>query len=124
MPLYDYKCREHGVFSELATLADHDRPCACPACGIPAPRVVLLPPQVLAMLKEQKTAMERNEQAREAPDVLTAAQYREREAEKQARAAHDHNGCGCQPQKRTSNLFYTANGEKFFPSMRPWMISH
>lgn len=27
MPVYDYKCKDHGVFQELATMADHDKPC-------------------------------------------------------------------------------------------------
>lgn len=124
MPLYDYKCPEHGVFSELATMAEHDKPCACPTCGTQAPRVVVLPPQMLAMLKEKREAMERHEKSKEGPAILTATQFREREAEKGARAALDHKGCGCNSNKRKSNLFYTANGEKFFPSMRPWMISH
>lgn len=126
MPLYDYKCPTHGVFQELARMADHDKPCQCPHCGTNSPRVITLPPQLLQMLKEKKAAMERNEQAQHEPRVLTPAQYREEEAEKKARATHKHrhhSGCGCN-SGRKSKLFYTADGSKMFPSMRPWMISH
>ncbi|GGO89272.1 hypothetical protein GCM10011348_46630 [Marinobacterium nitratireducens] len=126
MPLYEYKCPEHGVFQELATMADHDKPCDCPQCGTTSARVITLPPQLLAMLKENREAMERNEKAQHEPQFLTPAQYREQEAEKKARAAHKHkhgSGCGCQSERK-SKLFYTADGSKMFPSMRPWMISH
>ncbi len=130
MPLYDYKCPDHGVFQELATMDDHDKPCACPQCGTQSGRVITLPPQLLEMLKEKKEAMERNEKAQHEPQFLTPAQYREQEAEKKARAAHKHrhsSRCGCgsdSSSERKSKLFYTADGSKMFPSMRPWMISH
>lgn len=126
MPLYDYKCPEHGVFQELAMMAEHDKPCQCPRCGVLSPRVITLPPQLLEMLKEKKEAIARNEKAQHEPRCLTPAQYREEEAEKKARAAHKHHhhsGCGCNSERK-SKLFYTADGSKMFPSMRPWMISH
>lgn len=126
MPLYEYKCQQHGVFQELATMADHDKPCPCPQCGTSSGRVVTLPPHILTMLKETREAMERAEKAKDAPEVMTAAQYREREAEEKARKLHKHKhhgGCGCNSERK-SKLFYTADGSKMFPSMRPWMISH
>ena len=119
MPLYDYKCAQHGVFHELATVADFDKPCACPQCGAPAPRVILLPPEFLAMAKDRRQAFETNERARHEP-VFSNKQIRE-EISQDKHAP----GCGCHQQnKRSSKLFYTANGDKMFPSMRPWMISH
>lgn len=136
MPLYDYKCPDHGVFQELAPMQEHDKPRPCPQCHTTSARVIVLPPEIAKVLKETKAAMERNEKAREAPDFMTAAQYREREEERQARIAFDakkKGGCGCghshnhshsQGKKRTSNLMYTAEGNKMFPGMRPWMISH
>ena len=38
MPVYDYKCKEHGVFHELATVEQGDQPCACPTCQTLSPR--------------------------------------------------------------------------------------
>jgi len=119
MPLYDYKCAEHGVFHELVELVNFDKPCACPHCGALSPRVIMLPPEFLAMAKERRQAFETNERARHEP-VFSNREIRE-EASKHKHAP----GCGCHQQnKRSSKLFYTASGDKMFPSMRPWMISH
>lgn len=125
MPLYDYKCPEHGVFQELAAMADHEKPSFCPQCQTMSARIVLIPPAIAQMIKEKKEAMERNEKSQHAPEFMTSGQFHEREKEKEARHQHDNrNKCGCAPKKRVSNLMYTAEGNKMFPSMRPWMISH
>ncbi|MDF1763242.1 MAG: zinc ribbon domain-containing protein [Oleibacter sp.] len=126
MPLYDYKCPDHGVFQELATMADHDKPSFCPQCKTMSARVILIPPAVAQMIKEKREAMERNEKAQHAPEFMTSSQFHEREREKEERHQHDNrNKCGCSnAPKRKSNLLYTAEGNKMFPSMRPWMISH
>jgi len=128
MPLYDYKCPHHGVFQELAPMSEHDKPRACPQCQVQSARIIMIPPHIKNMLKEKMEAMERNEKAQHSPDVMTAAQFHEREAEKKERQLfenrHKHNSsCGC-GTKRKSNLMYTAEGNKMFPGMRPWMISH
>lgn len=116
MPVYDYKCQSHGVFHELATMADHDKPCACPQCGAMSPRVIMIPPEFLNMAKERREAFATNEKARHEPTFST-------EASRQVKK--EDGGCGCgSHKKRNSKLMYTARGEKFFPSMRPWMISH
>ncbi len=116
MPVYDYKCAEHGLFYELATLSDYDQPCACPQCGALSPRVLVLPPELLQMSKERKQAFATNEKAQHEPIVSSAASRAVTKAD---------GGCGCgDHRKRPSKLMYTAQGEKFFPTMRPWMISH
>ncbi|WP_432460544.1 FmdB family zinc ribbon protein [Agarivorans sp. QJM3NY_25] len=118
MPVYDYKCAEHGAFYQLAALDDCAKPAACPQCNQLAPRVIILPPTVLDMAAETKQAIARNEQARHEPQHSTV----DSRAENTERLKK---GCGCQHHKRgASKLFYTAKGEKMFPSMRPWMISH
>ena len=115
MPLYEYKCKEHGVFSELATIADMEKPVNCPQCGTMCARVLTLPPHIASLLKETRVAMERNEKAQHQP-VVSTLDRREND--------HEHSStCGCSSKKK-SNLFYTADGKKMFPSMRPWMISH
>jgi len=116
MPVYDYKCQTHGVFHELATMADHDKPCACPQCGAMSGRVIMIAPELLAMPKERRKAFETNEKAQHEPIFSTDAT---RKVDKR------DGGCGCSDhKKRNSKLMYTAQGEKFFPSARPWMISH
>lgn len=133
MPLYDYKCREHGVFQELAPVAQGPEPCACPQCGSLSARVIVIPPQVLAMAPNQRKAKERQEQAKDGPLIMTPEEHRERERERQARARHK-SGCGCHsPAKEVTErdisalkqqVVYLPDGSKVFPSQRPWMISH
>jgi len=117
MPVYDYKCSEHGVFNELASLADAGLPCACPQCAQLSPRVIVLPPELLDMDSQHRKAHATNERARHEPVISTSE-----------RRQHDHqhrHGCGCTQKKPgKSKLMYTAQGEKMFPSARPWMISH
>lgn len=117
MPVYDYKCPQHGLFHELATMADHARPAACPHCGTLSARVIVMAPEILDMAAEKKQAMDRNEAARHEPQFSTT----DSRAENEDRLKH---GCGCQHHKKPSRLMYTAEGNKMFPSMRPWMISH
>lgn len=117
MPLYDYKCREHGVFQELAAMADAASPAACPTCHALAPRVILLPPQILTMDPVQRHAHDRNEKSRHEPLMSSA--------EQRARDSDHRKACGCNRAQDGKNmLFYTAEGNKMFPGMRPWMISH
>jgi hypothetical protein len=109
-------------------MQEHDQPQPCPQCHTRSARVIVLPPAIAKVLKETRAAMERNEKSREAPDVMSASQYQEKEHEKKQQHLFDNRhkhdkGCGC-GSKRKSNLMYTANGEKMFPGMRPWMISH
>ncbi|TVZ41255.1 putative FmdB family regulatory protein [Alteromonadaceae bacterium 2753L.S.0a.02] len=117
MPVYDYKCQDHGIFNELATIDDAAKPAACPTCGKMSGRVIMLSPEFLNMDPDKRHAEMTNEKARHEPEFST-----------KERREHDHqhkHGCGCNKQKPgKSNLIYTAQGEKMFPSMRPWMISH
>lgn len=115
MPVYDYKCSEHGVFYELATMEDYQKPCACPTCGLLSPRIIRIAPEILAMSPVKRKAETTNERSSNEP-VFSNLDRRESD--------HEHRqGCGCQGKKK-SKLMYTAQGDKMFPSMRPWMISH
>lgn len=117
MPLYDYKCREHGLFQELGAMAEAASPAACPICKALSPRVIVLPPEFQAMDPARRQAEERNEKARHEPIVSGADQ--------RARDAEHRRSCGCTKKSDGKHmLFYTADGKKMFPSMRPWMISH
>lgn len=46
MPLYDYRCPEHGYFDGYADMAHSSEPAACPACGQASPKVILHAPRV------------------------------------------------------------------------------
>ena len=117
MPLYDYKCREHGLFQELAPMADAAKPAPCPTCRQLSARVILLPSHLATLDPSRRQAMERNEKARHEPIVSSADQ--------RARDTEHRRACGCGGKTDGKHLlFYTADGKKMFPSMRPWMITH
>lgn len=120
MPLYDYKCQEHGLFHALTAMDEYADPKPCPECGVLSSRVIVLPPQLFAMDDAARRASEANEKSRHEP-VFSTPERRREEAE---RHAHRHGSGCCHTPLRQSNLFYTADGKKMFPSMRPWMISH
>ncbi|MBO1923059.1 zinc ribbon domain-containing protein [Thiomicrorhabdus sp. 6S3-12] len=129
MPVYDYKCQEHGIFHELATIDDAAEPMPCPHCKELAPRILMVPPEILDMAPEKRKAIERNEKAQHEPKMSTKesrAEDEERRKFEEKLHKHHHKGCGCggHHKKKASKLMWTANGEKMFPSMRPWMISH
>ena len=44
MPVYDYKCPEHGLFHELVAMDASGDTQPCPECGDLAPRVLLVSP--------------------------------------------------------------------------------
>lgn len=117
MPVYEYKCKNHGVFYELAAMDESQEPKACPDCSEVSPRIIRIAPEILDMSPAKRKAEETNERSMHEPAYST------KERRKQD---HEHrSGCGCDKQKPGgSKLLYTATGEKMFPSMRPWMISH
>lgn len=116
MPVYDYKCKEHGVFNELSTLAASEHPCACPVCGKLSARIIRLPPTIFEMPEARKKAHELNERNQHEPTCSSLARRMEDDLHAK--------GCGCEQKPGQSKAIYTARGEKIFPSMRPWMISH
>ena len=121
MPLYDYKCQQHGVFHALATVEDAGLPAPCPQCEQPGERIIMIAPELLFVDPVKRDASARNEKAIHEP-VFSTPDYRE---EKQKRHEHKHGkGCGCADQKRGSKAVYLPDGKKIFPSARPWMISH
>lgn len=115
MPVYEYKCQDHGVFYELATMDESQAPKPCPHCGAQSARIIRLAPEILDMSPIARKAEQTNERSSNEP-VFSNKDRREND--------HEHSkGCGCQGGKK-SKLMYTAQGDKMFPSMRPWMISH
>lgn len=127
MPVYDYKCKDHGVFHELAAMDKAADPAACPSCKALSPRIIMIPPEVLAMAPDKKKAIMKNEQAQASP-IISTIDTRAEQAERTKHAS----SCGCSSHKsknleQTSlkqQVVYMADGSKVFPSQRPWMISH
>jgi putative FmdB family regulatory protein len=113
MPTYDYACPACGGFEALRTLSQRDEPPACPDCGAASPRVLAAAPRLAWLDSTTRLAMDRNERARHEPQ--SSRDYQ--------RLRHPA-GCGCcSPGKRSATVT-AANGNKSFPSKRPWMISH
>ncbi|MCG8312443.1 MAG: zinc ribbon domain-containing protein [Pseudomonadales bacterium] len=138
MPVYDYKCKEHGLFHELATLDKSGEPCPCPRCGALSSRVIMIPPEILAMAPNQRNVQQRKEKAQHEPIISTVdsraeAEDRHQHAMKrqQHKQGHVHgHSCGCSHEHKTDRsalkqqVVLLPDGSKVFPSQRPWMISH
>lgn len=126
MPLYDYKCAEHGLFHELATIDKASEPCACPQCGKSSSRVIMIPPEILANSPLAK-AQGKNEEAQHQP-IISSVDSRQEAADRKAHAHKHGKSCGCNHEANQSSLkqqvVYLPDGSKIFPSQRPWMISH
>lgn len=113
MPTYDYACGGCGGFDAFRSMSQRDEPAACPGCGAPSPRVFASAPRLALLDGGTRSAMDTNERARHEP----------KSSQDYARLRHP-SGCGCcTPGKRGATVT-GANGNKAFPSKRPWMISH
>ncbi|MEF7615140.1 zinc ribbon domain-containing protein [Aquincola sp. MAHUQ-54] len=113
MPTYDYRCDRCGPFDAVRRIADREQPLPCPNCGADSPRTWLAAARVSDMDTGLRLAMETNERARHEPQ--RSSDY--------ARLKHP-SGCGCCSGARRSATVTGGNGNKAFPSKRPWMISH
>ena len=49
MPIYDYECKECGVFTALRPMSECREPLACPDCNKMAERVLLSMPAIAGM---------------------------------------------------------------------------
>ena len=113
MPVYDYKCAEHGPFRELVRMADSAKPSHCPECRVLSARIILAPG--LSRLSARKIqAHEINEQNQHAPALSTRAR-REQEHEHAAGRGKGPPGAGLMP---------TAKGARRSALKRPWMLGH
>jgi putative FmdB family regulatory protein len=70
MPLYEFECREHGVFELERRMAEASDAASCGVCGHDAARIVSLPN--LAQVPRWKAkAREVNERSQHAPRLVT-----------------------------------------------------
>lgn len=109
MPVYDYQCRDCGVFTALRPMSAFRDACACPDCGRDAARVFLSMPAIAGMDPVKRKAVATNERASHEPRRSSAL-------------GHDA-GCSCCSGKGKRSAV-TSGGMKAFPKARPWMISH
>ncbi len=109
MPIYEYWCEDHGVFTEMRPMAASATACACPQCGRAAPRVMVTPPRLGGMPDSRRRAHETNERAADSPKRLSS---------------HGPSCLCCKGGLPTRKTLKTADGAKSFPTARPWMISH
>jgi putative FmdB family regulatory protein len=113
MPTYDYECVDCGSFDALRSMADRNQPAECPGCGSAADRVMVAAPRLAQISDQQRSAMATNERARHEPaSSRDDGRYRHRA------------GCSCCSSVKSKATVTTRQGNKFFPSHRPWMISH
>jgi len=113
MPTYDYRCDRCGPFEAVRRIAEREVPLPCPNCGGDSPRTWLAAARLADMEGDTRRAMDLNERARHEPK--RSGDY--------ARLKHP-SGCGCCSTGRRGATVTGANGNKAFPSKRPWMISH
>ncbi len=113
MPTYDYACAGCGGFDAIRSVSTRDEPAACPDCGAAAPRVFGAAPRLALMDGGTRSALATNERARFEPK--SSREY--------ARLKHPA-GCGCCGTGKRGATLTGTNGNKAFPSRRPWMISH
>lgn len=119
MPTYDYACPDCGGFDAFRSLSQRNDPASCPDCGSASPRVFVSAPRLACLSSDTRIAMDRNEAARHVP-------MSSKDPGAYARLRHP-SGCGCcsGASGKLSKATHTApNGNKSFPSKRPWMISH
>ena len=113
MPTYDYSCGGCGGFDAFRSMSQRDEPAACPGCGGASPRVFASAPRLALLDGGTRSAFDTNERARHEP----------RSSKEYARLRHPA-GCGCCKTGQRGATVTGANGNKAFPSKRPWMISH
>lgn len=113
MPTYDYSCSACGGFDAIRTLSARNEPASCPSCSTPSPRVFVAAASLALMEGTTRSAMAINERARHEPKM--SGDYQ--------RLKHP-SGCGCCSTGKRGATVTGANGNKAFPSKRPWMISH
>lgn len=118
MPVYDYKCQEHGIYNELATLDDSAKPTPCPECGILCARIIMVPPSLQKVSEAERKGHETNEKSQHEP-IFSNEDRRQHDHQHAA-----HSGCNKHKVSSAAKMLYTATGEKIFPSARPWMIGH
>ena len=118
MPTYDYHCEDCGGFDAFRSLALRNEPATCPVCQAASPRVFVQGPRLACLSGDSRRAHDVNERAQHVP-----RSSRDSAAGSYGRMSHP-SGCGCCSTAKRGATVTGANGNKAFPTKRPWMISH
>ena len=113
MPTYDYQCNDCGGFEARRNVSERADTIGCPDCSTASVRVMSAAPRLALMSYGTRRAIATNERAANEPK--RSGDY--------ARLKHP-SGCGCCSTGIRGATVTGANGNKAFPSKRPWMISH
>lgn len=108
MPIYEYNCKEHGIFETYRPVGLHAHPAPCSECGMLAPRAYSLT-QEHKMDPLKKKAIDRNIKNQFEPHVCGSG------------CDHDHDdpySHGPAPSSRPKEAQQVYNGP------RPWVIEH
>ena len=66
MPIYEYECDKHGIFSQLKSISHRNDDTVCPSCGHTSSRLVSTP-ALSIMTASNRSAWERNEKSAHEP---------------------------------------------------------
>jgi len=113
MPTYDYECPHCGSFDAIRSISARNEPVACPDCDTESPRVIVSSTGLAFLDGATRKAFDTNERASHEPKSS-------RDYVSQRHPA----GCGCCSTSKRTKTVTGQNGNKMFPSKRPWMISH
>jgi putative FmdB family regulatory protein len=113
MPTYDYACPDCGGFEAFRSMAARNDDVECPSCGTASTRVFVSAPRLALVDGDTRRAIEINERAQYAPKKSGELGSKSHPA-----------GCGCCSTGKRGATVTAPNGNKAFPTKRPWMISH
>jgi len=113
MPTYDYQCNDCGGFEARRNVSERDDTICCPDCSAFSVRVMSAAPRLALMSDGTRRAIATNERAANEP----------KHSSDYLRLKHPA-GCGCCSTSKRGATVTGTNGNKAFPSKRPWMISH
>lgn len=98
MPIYEYECREHGLFQEQRPMSRSAEGAECPGCQSLAPRV-LSATRTNVVPRHVSSAIGRNEKSQHAPEVRAHGHH------------HQH------PKPKPGQL-------QPYRGARPWVMEH
>lgn len=113
MPLYEYECKDCGVFTGLRSMSQSSEPLTC-ECGVLSARI-LSAPKLALVAKSQRVAHERNEKSAHHPNFKTRSSCG-------CSGAHTCNSNGgVKTDSKTGEAALQMQTKK---TARPWMLSH
>jgi putative FmdB family regulatory protein len=106
MPIYEYECREHGLFEQTRPMHRSAEGASCPECTAASPRVLSVT-RTSVVPRAASIAHARNEKSQHAPELCTHAQHRH--------VQHRHE----QPKRPRR-----PGQPQVYRGKRPWVMEH